>query len=467
MMKMSTSMLVAVASVLVLASAAFAAVPADRVKSLPGWSSDFPSDFYSGYLDVGHGKHLHYFLVESERDPANDPVLFWFNGGPGCSSLDGFFYELGPLHITEPVQPNNPKLYLNPHRWTKNATVVFLEAPAGVGFSYADTKQGLVTNDTQVCVWVWVRERERECVCVCVCVCVCAYVPMLALQVLEHNKRADSTVINLKGIMVGNGVIGAGALDDATSQRVYTEFYRGHALVSSTLYNTIVKACDDFNNVSAPACKQALNRMHDAIGGVNIYDVYEPCINSGFPPSSSNTLSAANTTTTTPRRFSKRPLMAFEDATALTGPKECINAGAATAYLNMASVREAMHVKSEKDIGKWEICSDKIDYSVTQGSLMPAYKHFLIPNIRVLIFNGDVDACVPFTHNEWWTSNINMTVSAPWHPWTVDNQVAGYVVEYGSNFQFATVKGSGHMVPQYRPAQAEAMLHRFINNKPL
>jgi hypothetical protein len=51
--------------------------------------------YLTGYLDVGAGKHLHYMLSESENKPSDDPVVFWFNGGPGCSSLDGFFYEHG------------------------------------------------------------------------------------------------------------------------------------------------------------------------------------------------------------------------------------------------------------------------------------------------------------------------------------------------------------------------------------
>ena len=73
----------------------------------------------------------------------------------------------------------------------------------------------------------------------------------------------------------------------------------------------------------------------------------------------------------------------------------------------------------------------------------------------------------------WWTSSLGLPVVKPWRSWLVDSQVAGYVTSYVSDanlnehgLTFLTVKGSGHMVPQFRPKQAYAMFQRYINGQP-
>lgn len=53
-------------------------------------SLPMPTNSYSGYLKVNDEKQLHYIFMESKNDPKTDPILVWFNGGPGCSSLLGF-----------------------------------------------------------------------------------------------------------------------------------------------------------------------------------------------------------------------------------------------------------------------------------------------------------------------------------------------------------------------------------------
>lgn len=92
------------------ATAASAAIAADKVTSLPGWSGALLSDFYSGYLNIPGGKHLHYIFTASTGNPQTDPVTVWFNGGPGCSSMEGFLNENGLYHIT----PGTNNLYANP-----------------------------------------------------------------------------------------------------------------------------------------------------------------------------------------------------------------------------------------------------------------------------------------------------------------------------------------------------------------
>ena len=77
-------------------------------------------------------KLLHYYLVESEGDPAADPVLFWFNGGPGCSSLDGFLYEHGPFRVQEAADGTTSLVQFN-YSWSKLATTVYF-LPRGASF---------------------------------------------------------------------------------------------------------------------------------------------------------------------------------------------------------------------------------------------------------------------------------------------------------------------------------------------
>ena len=86
---------------------------------------------YTGYFNVNDKDKTTFSGFESRNDPKNDPLVIWLNGGPGCSSLCGLALELGPSIINATLQPE-----YNPHAWNSNASVLFLDQPANVGFSY-------------------------------------------------------------------------------------------------------------------------------------------------------------------------------------------------------------------------------------------------------------------------------------------------------------------------------------------
>ena len=99
---------------------------------------------FSGYLEVEQArKELHYILVTSEDRFNTDPVLIWFNGGPGCSSMLGMFMENGPCVVDDEVDT----FFDNDFTWSSNMNVLFLEGPAGVGFSWARDATDMKFND--------------------------------------------------------------------------------------------------------------------------------------------------------------------------------------------------------------------------------------------------------------------------------------------------------------------------------
>jgi len=115
---------------------------ADRVARLPGQPESPSVSQFAGYVTVNerHGRALFYWLFEAQTAPEEKPLLLWLNGGPGCSSIGyGAASELGPLRVVS----QGAELKFNEYAWNKEANLLFLESPVGVGFSYTNKSSDL------------------------------------------------------------------------------------------------------------------------------------------------------------------------------------------------------------------------------------------------------------------------------------------------------------------------------------
>eukprot|EP00756_Hemistasia_phaeocysticola_P038021 Hpha_TRINITY_DN16733_c1_g2::TRINITY_DN16733_c1_g2_i16::g.80358::m.80358 len=113
----------------------------------------------------------------------------------------------------------------------------------------------------------------------------------------------------------------------------------------------------------------------------------------------------------------------------------------------------------------------KFSYSSSGPASVVLYPT-LVKKLRVLIYNGEADACVPYIGNEQWTTDLAatgvVTEKEAWRPWFATESVpAGYVTSYSvanstTDFSFVTIRLAGHMVPTYQPKAAFAFISRFL-----
>ena len=97
----------------------------------------------------------------------------------------------------------------------------------------------------------------------------------------------------------------------------------------------------------------------------------------------------------------------------------------------------------------------------------------ILQHVNVTIYNGDVDACVPYNSNADWVTALAgqqaYQQTTPWRPWLLGTVPAGYLTSYAAgnhSLRFITIKESGHMVPQYQPQRAFEFFSRWLEGKP-
>ena len=89
-------------------------------------------------------KSTHYFFIESLNKPETDPIIVFFNGGPGAPSTPSAFINISPYLCAD---PNDYKLTDYEDTWAKNASLMFIDNPVGVGYSYAEREVDKINND--------------------------------------------------------------------------------------------------------------------------------------------------------------------------------------------------------------------------------------------------------------------------------------------------------------------------------
>ncbi|XP_038067408.1 lysosomal protective protein-like [Patiria miniata] len=440
----------------VFLGATLAQPAADEVTALPGLSGPLSSKQYSGYLQASGTIKLHYWFVESQGNPVDDPVLLWLNGGPSCSSIMGYLTELGPYWVNS----DGKTLSANDFSWTKVASVIFLESPAGVGYSYAGSPDyttnddktaennllalldffkkfpNLVKNDFYISGESYAG----------------IYIPTLAVKIMEQKAN-----INFKGFAIGNGALDIHLLVETSYQYAYY-----HGIIGDRLWKQLqLSCCKDgscqYIGSTNPACVDAQKEAQYFLKhiGLNPYDVTGDC--KGSYSSEMNSFSMLNF------------LGSWKSTSGPPGLHSaflpCIDTTQGDAYMNIPEVRTALHIPSSLTL-KWTSCNPALAANYTnQYTSMHSQFTTLLPNYRALIYNGDADDVCNFLGDQKFAASLNQTELGERRPWMYEGQVAGFVKEY-KQLTFMTVKNAGHMVPMNTPGPALQMITNFLKAQP-
>lgn len=448
-----------------------------EVKSLPGWDGPLLTKTYCGFTNAGTPpsgsgtQYFNYIFLESENDPVNDPVVVWYNGGPGAASMFGLFVELGPYYLNQDSlddpkynETGIPQVKRNLYSWTKVANVIAVNNPPPIGFSYCEGgKSPGPSGDGYSCGdWDDAKvavanhrfltnffttdfpEFAKNDLFLVGESYAGVYIPTIVREILKAPGP-----MNLVGFAVGDGCMGTDVLCGATNEAVTkgpyyrVEFMHGHGQVSERNYRSIMKECTEASlktgeNMS-PACIASLAQMEASLGGFFDYSLYDDCIYD--------------------ESFGRRRGGLNDYACPSNAMSE---------WLNRKDVRAALNIQPENRFNSADN-GVGMNYTLSEKNVLPIYENARTnTSLRVLVYNGDTDPGINsmVTQDMYFNyfDSIGVEELEKWRPWTLDGKqrMGGYVVKYPGDWNYLTIRGSGHMVPEYKPAATLAFLKAFL-----
>nr|XP_043635875.1 serine carboxypeptidase-like 18 [Erigeron canadensis] len=458
------------------------------VETLPGYPGPLPFKLETGYIGVGEDEavQLFYYFVESEGNPLEDPLMVWLSGGPGCTTLHAFFFEIGPMKIMYGKYIDNvPALRLDPNSWTKTVNVLYVEAPTLTGFSYTKTPESVRSSDTvsasQTAEFVrkFIRDHPKfsnNPLYVTGISYSGIIIPIVTEELYKGNDEGLQPTLNIRGYVAGNPLTDKNS--DINSRFEYS-YHMG--LISEELYESARKNCleeyaqADSNNLLCMSAIDEVDKRIERINDQRILDV--DCDPPGSLVRGGNPIFRGNYQkshlTNQIRMLSARS--SFKDTNCDVDIHDY-----AAAWANNKDVMKALGVR-EGTVKEFVKCNLDMKYNYGELS-MPLYdfnvqssvvyhQNLTKRNCRALIFSGDHDLRVPHSGTLKWIKSLNLTMTdSNWDAWYSNRQVGGYKTTFARDnytLVFATLKGAGHTASEDKPREGSDMIKRWFAHRPI
>jgi len=334
----------------------------------------------------------------------------------------------------------------NPYSWNLNASMLYMEHPAGVGYSYCDpaieadcTFDDLTdAEDNLAMILGWFAkypEYKGHDFYLSGESYAGIYVPYMMQQIDWYNKNQTvaEDMINLKGIMVGNGV--TNWTYDTMPATLSMAYH--HALYNDELYDKMQKdKCDysliEFNQFPSDDCMGYLDTFDNLTESIDIYNIFKPVYPGALLKKPTNQFSL-HTVASKLRVVNGHPVVSKvatqNDYTPWARRKSPLKFGVGPPdYFNDQTVKDALHIPAS--VQAWGECSNAINYTMFEKGSQFIWED-LKNEYRMLKFSGDIDMCVPTIGSLGWILAMNRTVTEDWRQWqcTEDgtSQVGGWI----------------------------------------
>jgi len=285
--------------------------------------------------------------------------------------------------------------------------------------------------------------------------------PMLASKIVSKNaalSKDSADYLNFKGFAVGNP-----ATTFYSTTPASLDTFWGHQLIAKPTWDEFTSECRNKLVPNITFCESLFSLMYFQVGlNLNPYALdYPVCTDDKKKAGRSQRNMLFRHMMSKSSDELKRSIGLEPDSSYEPCADDYM-----TTYLNLATVKSALHVKSDIE---WIDCSRSIRYDQRDGSnsMVPYYQELINGDsgIKILVYSGDDDSvCGTIGTQEWiWGMGYTVSPTSYWRPYVVSEQTAGYLTKWqGTGLAFLTVHGAGHEVPTYKPEVALDLFTKYL-----